>query len=350
MWRRRRGSTDGRQCVNDARATRANKTMDASRREVERDRKDAAAERARPRAATTTATATWRTLAVPVVAFLVGLFTRGVGPTEKRDLPMRMGNDDAPYERFVSEYDLVTIRYATPAAFETDVRALGVTDAEYKACESSALRNPRQKICTRPGVKCFKKKLIYEKDAGGDMQPMHVKRGATEVDCPSAPDFSWLENVGRNLYIWPQFCRERASDGTPICYAEVYCEEESIQWSFESDTTERNQFVIKGLTGQRPEQHSAIFWNTDKSPAWYGGLVPSNMTYPSSGASLTTPYQGKFCLQKAVLKALSRRGWELIEPDEAFKPSWHYDYRYNPAYREDIYAPKTFKVRKYSAI
>ena len=79
-------------------------------------------------------------------------------------------------------------------------------------------------------------------------------------------------------------------------------------------------------------------------------LVPSNMTYPSSDASLTTPYEGKFCLQKAALKALSRRGWELIEPDEAFKPSWHYDYRYNPAYREEIYAPKTFKVRKYSAI
>lgn len=171
-----------------------------------------------------------------------------------------------------------------------------------------------------------------------------MKRGATEVDCPSERSFRWLENRRHNSYT----------------YAELYCEEESIQWSFEPDTTEHNQFnsdkqkryqfVINWLTRQPPEQHSTIFWNTDKSPAWYGGLVPSNMTYPSSDASLTTPYEGKFCLQKAALKALSRRGWELIEPDEAFKPSWHYDYRYNPAYREDIYAPKTFKVRKYSAI
>lgn len=161
-----------------------------------------------------------------------------------------------------------------------------------------------------------------------------------------------MENDRRDLYDWPEHYRKRASDGTPICYAELYCEEESIQWSFESvrDTSQRNQFVINWLTGKPPHQFSTPFWHTETAPAWYGGLVPSNMTYPSSDASLTTPYEGKFCLQKAALKALSRRGWELIEPDEAFKPSWHYDYRYNPAYREDIYAPKTFKGRKYSAI
>jgi len=111
---------------------------------------------------------------MPIVAFLVGLSTRGIAPTAR--LPTHLG-EEMSYERLVSEYDLVTIRYATPAAFETDVRALGVTDAEYKACESSAMRNPRQKICTRPGVKCFKKKLIYEKDASGDTQPIYVKRG-----------------------------------------------------------------------------------------------------------------------------------------------------------------------------
>jgi len=159
-----------------------------------------------------------------------------------------------------------------------------------------------------------------------------------------------LENDRHDLYDWPEHCRERASDVTPICNGELYCEEESIQWSFESDRTKRNIFAINWLTGEPPYQLSTPFWSTDKSPAWYGGLVPSNMTYPSSDASLTTPYEGKFCLQKAALKALSRRGWELIEPDEAFKPSWHYDYRYNPGYREDEYAPKTFKVRKYSAI
>jgi len=320
--------------------------MEESRRRDEQNRGNTADADARPRA---TASALW-TFAVPVVAFLVGLFTRGVGPGAHG--LQRLGGD-VSYERLVCEYDLITIRYVTPAAFETDVRELGVTDAEYRACKSSIQRAPHQKICTRPGVKCFKKKLIYERDASGDMQPAYVKRGATEVECPSEYGFRWLENHGRDLHYWPKDCHKRAPDGTPICYSELYCQEESTQWNFESDTTQNDRerrFVVNWRTGKPPHESITPFWHTADAPAWYGGLNPSNLTYPSSDSSLTTPYEGKFCLQKAALKAISRQGWELIEPDEAFKPSWHYDYRYSPAYRADIYAPKTFKVRRYSAM
>ena len=54
----------------------------------------------------------------------------------------------------------------------------------------------------------------------------------------------------------------------------------------------------------------------------------------------------KFCLQKAAFKALSRRGWELIQPSEAFEPSRYYDYNYRNPLREDVYASKKFKVIK----
>ena len=52
-------------------------------------------------------------------------------------------------------------------------------------------------------------------------------------------------------------------------------------------------------------------------------LILDTDTETSSGSSrvepkLTQPYEGKFCLQKAALKALSRNGWELIEPYDAF--------------------------------
>ena len=88
------------------------------------------------------------------------------------------------------------------------------------------------------------------------------------------------------------------------------------------------------------------FWCATDAPSWYGGPIPSNLTYPSSSATSTAPYEGKFCLQKAALKALSRRGWELIEPSEAFEPHGYYDPAYNNAWKEDIYASKTFKVIK----
>ena len=95
------------------------------------------------------------------MAFLVGLSMRGVAPTAH--LSTCLG-DEVLYKRLVNEYDLVNIRYVTPAAFETDVRALGVTAAEFKACKLTILRAPHQKICTRSGLKCFEKKSIYERN------------------------------------------------------------------------------------------------------------------------------------------------------------------------------------------
>ena len=42
-----------------------------------------------------------------------------------------------------------------------------------------------------------------------------------------------------------------------------------------------------------------------------------------------------------------RRGWELIEPEEAFRPARRFDgrFKYDP-WREDELATKTFKVKK----
>ena len=257
----------------------------------------------------------------------------------------------------LTEYDLVTIRFVTPMAFETDVRGLGVTDEEYKACKSSILQDPNRKICTKAGTKCYMKKLKYENDSNGDIQPKYVKQGATEVDCPRGhgwlqptPDASWQSNG------WPGYCQkqlEGSNAAINICYGEITCEEESSQWSTQ---------VARGISGgqecvqnEKPfffdwaasPDINDRFWCTQNAPSWYGGPNPSNLTYPSSSATSTAPYEGKFCLQKAALKALSRRGWELIEPSEAFKPAWHYDYRYNDnPLREDVYASKTFKVIK----
>ena len=204
------------------------------------------------------------------------------------------------------------------------------------------------KICTKAGIKCYMKKLKYEKDSNGDIQPKYVKQGATEVDCPGG--HGWLQPTTDDSWQyngWPNYCRkqpEGSNTAINICYGEITCEEESSQW---------NTQVARGSSGScqfffdwASSTNNDRFWCAQDAPSWYGGPNPSNLTYPSSSATSTAPYEGKFCLQKAALKALSRRGWELIEPSEAFEPSRHYDSRYSNPLREDVYASKTFKVIK----
>ena len=241
------------------------------------------------------------------------------------------------HHHFVTEYDLVTIRYATPMAFETDVRGLGVTDKEYKACKSSILQDPNRKICTKANFKCYKKKLKYQSDANGDIQPTYVKEGATEIECPTTSGMGncdWrntqsctaAQENSMGYSGWHPSCQIEL-DGTNtrvnICYSEIPCEEEQTQWNAGSFQSSGGQY----------DYH----WNGHGHPSWTGGLQPSNVTYPH--ATLTAPYEGKFCLQKAVLKTLSRKGWELIEPSEAFEAGYGSRGR-------DLYSSKTFKVIK----
>jgi hypothetical protein len=119
-----------------------------------------------------------------------------------------------------------------------------------------------------------------------------------------------------------------------ICYGEITCEEESSQWNTQvarGGPRGQCEFLIDWAVPDR-YNYNDRFWCATDAPSWYGGPIPSNLTYPSSSATSTAPYEGKFCLQKAALKALSRRGWELIEPSEAFEPHGYYDPAYNNAW------------------
>ena len=264
------------------------------------------------------------------------------------------------HHHFVTEYDLVTIRYETPMAFETDVRGLGVTDKEYKACKSSIFQDPNRKICTKADFKCYKKKLKYQPDANGDIQPTYVKEGATEIECPK---YSCSE-YGCSGYAWPfgksepfpfnygdnyhgqerQSCTARlegTNEDINICYYEFKCLEEESQWDFTATCVygEKFQSGQTRFTWPRSSDNKCA----PRKFSWTGGLDPANVTYENP--TPTTGYtEGKFCLQKAALKALSRRGWELIQPSEAFEP--HGYYGYTNAWLRDIYASKTFKVIK----
>jgi hypothetical protein len=295
------------------------------------------------------------------------------------------------HHHFVTEYDLVTIRYETPMAFETDVRGLGVTDKEYKACKSSILQDPNRKICTKADFKCYKKKLKYAKDSDGDLHPKYVKEGATEIECPK---LSYCGNYGSSgcdwamasPRVWPigesepfpfnyaehypsqesQSCTARlegTSEDINICYYEFKCLEEESQWDFTATCVYGEKFQLNngypdeetrftwprepGNPGSTYQRGKVTRWQcAPRRFSWQGGLDPANVTYENP--TPTTGYtEGKFCLQKAALKALSRRGWELIQPSEAFEP--HGYYGYGNAWLRDIYASKTFKVIKRTA-
>ena len=176
----------------------------------------------------------WRSFAIAIAACVVGILA-GVAfhaPRPPPPQPIRPGEGGGHHmhQHFVTEYDLVTIRYETPMAFETDVKGLGVTDKEYKACKSSILQDPNRKICTKADFKCYKKKLKYQPDANGDIQPTYVKEGATEIECPKLsscgsyfyspeyPDTSYTNQrceLGRGS-VWPI----GKSEPFPFNYAE----------------------------------------------------------------------------------------------------------------------------------
>ena len=306
---------------------------------------------------------------VAVAAYVFGVFSGLRLPM--RDRGANGTGHGAHRNRVVTEYDLVSIRYATPAAFEADVRSLGVTEKEYATCASSMHTDPRRKVCSKVEVKCFMKKLKYEKDAHGDIRPTYVTEGASEIQCPVSSSIAqWLRvpsddeydywgggnSMGNNGWNgWPIDCGKRFEDSRKwvnICYGKVSCSEEVSQWSTEFpylnvSNSDARDFYINWSTMSQP-----AYWSSRNTPpSWYGGPNPSNITYPSSAATFSAPYQGKFCLQKAALKALLRRGWELIEPEEAFKPARRFDgrFKYDP-WREDELATKTFKVKKFTPV
>ncbi len=143
---------------------------------------------------------------------------------------------------------------------------------------------------------------------------------------------------------------EGTNEDINICYYEIKCLEEESQWDSTATHVHGEKFQLSERTMNSRSgdpKDSRFNWPRDGARrfSWQGGLNPANVTY--ANPTPTTGYtEGKFCLQKAALKALSRRGWELIQPSEAFEPSRYYDYNYRNPLREDVYASKTFKVIK----
>ena len=74
----------------------------------------------------------WRSFAIAIVAcvfgILAGVTFHSPRPPPPQPIIPGEGGGHHMHHHFVTEYDLVTIRYETPMAFETDVRGLGVTD------------------------------------------------------------------------------------------------------------------------------------------------------------------------------------------------------------------------------
>ena len=116
---------------------------------------------------------------------------------------------------------------------------------------------------------------------------------------------------------FPSICFN--SDKKLICNFTIPCEEEAPQWTVSGDI---------GL-----ENHDYTWSGSDVG--WNGGLDPTNpvtvIPLPSDRSdrrsqnmnvtpNLNGPYsdEGKMCLLKAALKALSRNGWELADPAQAF--------------------------------
>ena len=296
----------------------------------------------------------WRSFAIAIVAcvfgILAGVTFHSPRPPPPQPIIPGEGGGHHMHHHFVTEYDLVTIRYETPMAFETDVRGLGVTDKEYKACKSSIFQDPNRKICTKADFKCYKKKLKYQPDANGDMQPTYVKEGATEIECPKYSDydyrvwptglsepyrFTYKNNGGSESAIKCTARLEGTNEDINICYYETKCLEEESQWDSTATCVQGEKFGEQTrFTWPRNSDNRCV----SQRFSWQGGLDPANVTYVNP--TPTTGYtEGKFCLQKAALKALSRRGWELIEPSEALEPYGYYIY----------YRPKTFKVIKRTA-
>jgi hypothetical protein len=108
-----------------------------------------------------------------------------------------------------------------------------------------------------------------------------------------------------------------------LCYVNIMCEDQAIQWK---------------IKGKEFNFRSAGYYYSGgslKLVGWQGGADPfqplaeigtnhSKQFYEKYRSlnnvplNMTEPYRGKLCLQKAALKALSRRGWELTDPAGAF--------------------------------
>lgn len=213
--------------------------------------------------------------------------------------------------QYVSEYDIVhthsvpcaswqspqSICTSTPMDFETAMRQTGITDEEYAACNSSIYRDPGRKVCAKADRVCYKKKP-KRVDVNGTTVPIYSKEGATEVTCPSGCEGNCESD---DHWYWSSICRD---GGKIICYTTIPCGEEVSQWTATA-------------IQMRGDNNFDLQWQwTGLNAGWEGGLHPANITWHNP--ILTQPYQGKFCLQKAALKALSRNGWELADPYEAF--------------------------------
>ena len=130
------------------------------------------------------------------------------------------------------------------------------------------------------------------------------------------------------------------------CYYEFKCLEEEPQWDSPATCVQGEKFSWRWDSSEKTRFTWPRAGNkcAPQRFSWQGGLNPANVTY--ANPTPTTGYTGKFCLQKAALKALSRRGCELIQTSEEFEPHGYYGGYYRNEWIRDLYSSKTFKVIK----
>jgi len=208
---------------------------------------------------------------------------------------------DAPLidTQFITEYDLIRT-YSTfsatasssPIKFERGMRATGVSVEEYRACNSSVYQDPDRKICSEFGsLVCYK--------------PV-PNESPVEVKCP--------DNYNSVPTQWPRECY-KSKDGRQeaICYTTASCNQTVSQWAAKTVTV--NSTASLGHWSSRN-----VGWNGGLDPKYPYKKVDVYKGFGRDTFNLTKPYDlaAIECLQKAALKSLSRNGWELADPSQAF--------------------------------
>ncbi|CAB9500112.1 unknown protein [Seminavis robusta] len=208
--------------------------------------------------------------------------------------------------QFLTEYDLIRAHSTlnpsfhtnnpTPMEFETAMKATGITKEEYAACNSSIHLDPDRKICAKTGKgRCYK-------PATGDGD------GPVEIKCPPQQGSRWLPDCY-------QYNASNPQTRDIICYVIIPCVESVSQWAAHS-------LQLSDRSGW------SWYWSGENA-GWFGGPDAQNPVFTADSTAsgfrlatnLTSPYkpEAELCLKKAALKALSRNGWELASPGEAFK-------------------------------
>mmetsp|Transcript_37280 Transcript_37280/g.81178 ORF Transcript_37280/g.81178 Transcript_37280/m.81178 type:complete len:417 (-) Transcript_37280:13-1263(-) len=274
---------------------------------------------------------------------------------------------DAPENWYTSQVNDRPLMYTSyfksrysPADFEEAMRATGLSDAEYAACNSSIYQEPDRKVCAKIRI------LSYVEAILGGYDEKTVISCDTEVLQWTALNMG-IEVVKEVLNTTPspptstfRPYGQRFSTQTPTQRdSEVpfnmflsslsggLTAAPGVSSTYSPTTTPNNERVHKnvqesptflyrwrGFTKHSRAQTYYASWSSWNSfhgtgaeyrpwltsVGWLGGLRTrwqiSQSPTTQLGGLATEPYdeRGLDCLLKAALGALSRQGWELLEP------------------------------------